>query len=85
MQGGGLVLSFPTQARPPPSKETVEMLSGVIGMSPLILQTTPVSKLLRKAGAAVSTIAPWFPFPAVVPPEVRPGSEAWAYSRARVP
>ena len=79
-QGGGLVLSFPTQAKPPPSKEAVEMLTGVIGMSPLILQTTPVSKVLRKLGAAVSTIAPWFPFPAEVPTEVRPGCEAMAWA-----
>lgn len=50
------------------------MLAGVIGMSPLVLQTTPVSKLLRKAGAAVSIIAPWLPFPAEVPTEVRSGT-----------
>lgn len=78
LQGGGLVLSFPTQGKPPPSKEAVEMLAGVVGMSPLILQTTPVSKVLRKLGAAVSTIAPWFPFPAEVPTEVRPGCETMA-------
>ncbi|KZT69648.1 lysophospholipase [Daedalea quercina L-15889] len=67
--GGGTVLSFPTQAKPPPSKESVEMLAGVIGMSPLILQATPASRVLRKAGAAVAMIAPWLPFPAEVPPE----------------
>lgn len=65
------MLSFPTQ--PHPSKE---ILTGVIGMSPLILQTTPAPKLLRKAGAAVSVVAPWFPFPAEVPAEVSPSSEA---------
>ncbi|TFY58864.1 hypothetical protein EVJ58_g6143 [Rhodofomes roseus] len=67
--GGGLVLSFPTQSKPPPSKDSVELVSGIIGMSPLLLQTTPVSKLLRKAGTALAAIAPWLPFPADVPPK----------------
>ncbi|KAH9913545.1 lysophospholipase [Fomitopsis serialis] len=67
--GGGLVLSFPTQSKPPPAKESVELLTGVIGMSPLISQTAPVSRLLRKAGAAMALLTPWLPFPAEVPPE----------------
>ncbi|KZT05425.1 lysophospholipase [Laetiporus sulphureus 93-53] len=67
--GGALVLAFPTQTEPPPSKDTVEMLSGVIASSPLILQTTPPPRLLRKVGGAAALVVPWMPFPAKVPPE----------------
>ncbi|CCM03934.1 uncharacterized protein FIBRA_06086 [Fibroporia radiculosa] len=67
--GGGMVLAFSTQAQPPPSSETIKLLSGVIASSPLLLQTVPASKLLRKAGGMAATIIPWLPFPARVPAE----------------
>ncbi|KAH9913544.1 lysophospholipase [Fomitopsis serialis] len=51
--GGGLVLSFPTQARPPPSEESAGLLAG----------------LLRKIGAALAAIVPWLPFPVDIPLE----------------
>ncbi|OCH83925.1 lysophospholipase [Obba rivulosa] len=56
--GGGLALAFPTRTQPPPSQETVGLLSGVIATSPLLLQTFPASKLLRWAGGKARFIAP---------------------------
>ncbi|OCH83926.1 lysophospholipase [Obba rivulosa] len=56
--GGGLALAFPTRTQQPPSKETVELLSGVIATSPLLLQTHPVSKLLRWVGGTARFVAP---------------------------
>ncbi|PCH36597.1 lysophospholipase [Wolfiporia cocos MD-104 SS10] len=67
--GGALALAFPTQSRPPPSTETVEMLSGVVSSSPLIILVNQPAKLLRGLGGYAAKIIPWVPFPAKVSPE----------------
>lgn len=40
-QGGGQALAFPIRPTPPPSKETIHMLSGVIAGGPLIRLSNP--------------------------------------------
>lgn len=40
-QGGGQALAFPMRPTPPPSKETIDMLSGVIAGGPLIRLSNP--------------------------------------------
>ncbi|EMD32944.1 hypothetical protein CERSUDRAFT_160986 [Gelatoporia subvermispora B] len=67
--GGGLALAFPTRTQPPPSEETVKLLSGVIASSPLLLQTFPASKVLRWAGGKARFIAPTMTIAAPVPVE----------------
>jgi acylglycerol lipase len=57
-KGGGLSLGFPTRSNPPPEPSTVSLLRGIISTSPLIQQTTPVSKFSRCAGSIVASIAP---------------------------
>ncbi|KDQ50893.1 hypothetical protein JAAARDRAFT_41682 [Jaapia argillacea MUCL 33604] len=64
--GGGLVLGFPTRTTPPPSPSTISLLSGVIATSPLLLQTTPASKVLRWVGGKASSFAPYMTIPAEV-------------------
>ncbi|EMD32953.1 hypothetical protein CERSUDRAFT_57692 [Gelatoporia subvermispora B] len=64
--GGGLVLAFATRVQPPPSKDTVDSLSGIIATSPLILQTQPASKFLRKIGGTVRYLVPGYTIDAQV-------------------
>ncbi|KAL7421667.1 hypothetical protein Q5752_003436 [Cryptotrichosporon argae] len=48
--GGGQAIAFVTRSTPPPSLEVVNMLAGVITMSPLIRLTNPTSWIQLKAG-----------------------------------
>ncbi|KAF9077212.1 Alpha/Beta hydrolase protein [Rhodocollybia butyracea] len=56
--GGGEVLSFAT-TKDQRYTETVASLAGVIATSPLIEQTTPTSKLVRRLGAKAAIINPY--------------------------
>lgn len=67
--GGALALSFPTQARAPPDPSTTARLAGVLACSPLLRQTAPVPRLMRRVGGAAANVLPWMAFPAVVPVE----------------
>ncbi|WWD03019.1 hypothetical protein V865_001063 [Kwoniella europaea PYCC6329] len=49
--GGAEVLAFATRPHPPPSPETVKLLSGIISGGPLIRQTKPASSIQVKAGS----------------------------------
>ncbi|KAL0955746.1 hypothetical protein HGRIS_001961 [Hohenbuehelia grisea] len=62
--GGALVLSFATCSRP-----SVKLLKGIIATSPLILQTKPASKILRKVGGFASYVSPNSLIPAEVKAE----------------
>ena len=53
-----MVLAFGTRTTPPPDKDTLAMLSGVIASSPLLLQTFPASKIARFAGGKLSGVFP---------------------------
>ncbi|RDX43407.1 lysophospholipase [Lentinus brumalis] len=67
--GGGLALAFGTRTSPPPEKDTLATLSGVIASSPLLLQTFPASKIARRAGGLLSGVFPGLAIPAPVPVE----------------
>ncbi|KAI0359525.1 alpha/beta-hydrolase [Trametes cingulata] len=67
--GGGLALAFATRTAPPPARETLAMLSGIISSSPLLLQTFPASKILRFVGGKASLLVPNLLFDAPVPVE----------------
>ncbi|KDR75615.1 hypothetical protein GALMADRAFT_248137 [Galerina marginata CBS 339.88] len=56
--GGGEVLGFATQGPKGAHKSTLDSLSGVIATSPLILQTTPASKVARWIGSKLSIVLP---------------------------
>ncbi|KAF4620954.1 hypothetical protein D9613_000910 [Agrocybe pediades] len=56
--GGGEVLWFGTQGENGPHKSTLDSLSGIIATSPMILQTTPVSKVTRWVGGKLSVVLP---------------------------
>ncbi|KAF5384513.1 hypothetical protein D9757_006477 [Collybiopsis confluens] len=64
--GGGEVLSFIGQQSYPSRQnaETLASLTGVIVTSPLILQTTPASRLLRWLGGKVAIVSPYTLIPA---------------------
>ncbi|KAG6332584.1 hypothetical protein ID866_6506 [Astraeus odoratus] len=64
--GGALVLAFPTRPGPPPSKDVVAGLAGVIATSPLILQSKPAAKAARWVGGKASRLAPALTIPAAV-------------------
>ncbi|KAI0767163.1 lysophospholipase [Fomes fomentarius] len=67
--GGGLVLGFATRTIPAPEKETLSLLSGVVASSPLILQTTPASRMARFVGGKLSGVLPSLLIPAPIPVE----------------
>lgn len=68
--GGGVVLTFATRGSSgPPAPSTLALLSGVIATAPLILQTTPASKVTRFIGGGLSTLAPHKVIPAKVKAE----------------
>jgi acylglycerol lipase len=67
--GGGEVLAFATRQKPPPSPETVKLLNGVIGSSPLIHLTNPASTFQRWAGRIAKPFLPYLPLPAPVEPD----------------
>ncbi|KAI0648757.1 lysophospholipase [Trametes meyenii] len=58
--GGALCLAFVTRPSPPPSKEAVSLVSGVIPSSTMLLQTVSASKPLRFIGEKLSTVLPKF-------------------------
>ncbi|KAL4068655.1 Alpha/Beta hydrolase protein [Scleroderma yunnanense] len=64
--GGTLVLAFPTRANPPPSKEVVSGLAGVISASPLIHQAKPAAKAARWLGRQASRLVPALTISALV-------------------
>lgn len=64
--GGALALAFPTRANPPPSKNVVSSLTGVVATSPLILQAQPASKAARWFGGKASRLAPTLTIPAPI-------------------
>lgn len=61
---------FPTRTEPPPSPETVSLLSGVIAISPLVELGVPAPKVSRQLVKTVSSVIPNFPFNPPLPPEV---------------
>ena len=65
-QGGALALAFPTRENPPPSKNVVSSLTGVVATSPLILQAQPASKAARWFGGKASRLAPTLTIPAPI-------------------
>ncbi|KAI0719289.1 lysophospholipase [Cerioporus squamosus] len=67
--GGGLALVFPTRTGPPPSPETVALLSGVIAISPLVELGVPAPKVARQLVKTMSSVIPTFPFNPPLPPE----------------
>ncbi|EIW80281.1 alpha beta-hydrolase [Coniophora puteana RWD-64-598 SS2] len=67
--GGGLALAFATRSSAPPTQEAVGLLSGVIGSSPLVIQTKPASKVARWIGGKASTLSPNMNIPAEVKPQ----------------
>ncbi|TFK87461.1 lysophospholipase [Polyporus arcularius HHB13444] len=67
--GGGLALVFPTRTEPPPSPQTVALLSGVIAISPLVELGTPAPRIARQLVKTVSSVIPTFPFYPPLPPE----------------
>ncbi|WRT66413.1 uncharacterized protein IL334_003369 [Kwoniella shivajii] len=54
--GGAQVLAFVTRPTSPPSKETIQLLSGVISGGPLIRQSKPASFVQVKAGSIAAGI-----------------------------
>ncbi|OWZ71641.1 hypothetical protein AYX14_02919 [Cryptococcus neoformans] len=54
--GGGQALAFPMRPTPPPSKETINMLSGVIAGGPLIRLSNPAPGYQIKAGSFAANI-----------------------------
>ncbi|WVO20491.1 uncharacterized protein IAS62_001788 [Cryptococcus decagattii] len=54
--GGGQALAFPIRLTPPPSKETIHMLSGVIAGGPLIRLSNPAPGYQVKAGSFAANI-----------------------------
>ncbi|KAI9069020.1 lysophospholipase [Trametes sanguinea] len=65
--GGALVLAFPTRSTPPPVKDSVALLSGVIASSPLVLQHVSTSRPLRFLVDQLSKVLPNLPFDASLP------------------
>nr|KIR86560.1 hypothetical protein I308_02877 [Cryptococcus tetragattii IND107] len=55
-QGGGQALAFPIRPTPPPSKEAIHMLSGVIAGGPLIRLSNPAPGYQVKAGSFAANI-----------------------------
>lgn len=55
-QGGGQALAFPMRPTPPPSKETIDMLSGVIAGGPLIRLSNPAPGYQIKAGSFAANV-----------------------------
>lgn len=64
------MLGFATRQQAPPSPETIKLLSGVIGSSPLIHLTNAVSSFQRWAGRKAKPFLPNLSIPAPVKPEV---------------
>ncbi|TFK50934.1 alpha/beta-hydrolase [Heliocybe sulcata] len=65
--GGGLAIAFNTRgASTPPSAAAVSLISGVIGMSPLLRQTHPASSIQKWIGAKLSRVMPYMVIPAPV-------------------
>jgi len=62
--GGGMSLAFVTREQPPPSPDTVQLLSGVILSSPFLAQTNPAPKLLRWLGEKAALVLPNLLYPA---------------------
>ncbi|KAI8969876.1 lysophospholipase [Trametes punicea] len=67
--GGGLVIAFPTRLHPPPTPETVSMVSGIIAQGPLVHLTYPPAKPVRYLVRGLSKIMPNLPIPAPMPEE----------------
>ncbi|OSD07714.1 lysophospholipase [Trametes coccinea BRFM310] len=65
--GGALVLAFATRSTPPPAKDSVALLSGVIASSPLVLQHVSTSRPLRFLVDQLSKIFPNLLFDASLP------------------
>jgi len=64
--GGGNVLGFVTRKTPPPSPDTVKLLSGVIASSPLLILSTPASPFQRWLGRKARPFLPNLLVPAPV-------------------
>jgi len=64
-----LVLGFPTREQAPPSPETVKLLSGVIGSSPLIQLAHAAPSYQRWAGRKARSFFPYLTIPAPVKPD----------------
>jgi acylglycerol lipase len=56
--GGGNVLGFVTRKVPPPSPETIGLLSGVLASSPLLILSTPASPFQRWLGRKARPFLP---------------------------
>ncbi|KAI0759681.1 lysophospholipase [Trametes elegans] len=65
--GAGMTLAFATRTEPPPTPETVSLVSGIISQGPLVHLTYPVSKVGRALLRGVSKVAPSFPMSAPMP------------------
>jgi len=67
--GGGYSIAFATRQAAPPSPESVKLLSGVIGSSPLIHLTNSASAFQRWAGRKARHFLPYLVIPAPVNPD----------------
>ncbi|TBU27904.1 lysophospholipase [Dichomitus squalens] len=56
--GGGLSLGFPTRTSPPPTQESISLLSGVVATSPLLVQPSPVPRPVRFVARMVGKLFP---------------------------
>ncbi len=63
-QGGASVCALVTRTEPPPSPETVDMVSGVITNAPLFELTEPIPVWLKVIATAIAALFPNLPFPA---------------------
>ena len=70
-QGGGNVLGFVTRKVPPPSPETIGLLSGVIASGPLLILSTPASPFQRWLGRKARPFLPNLLVPTPMNEEVR--------------
>ncbi|RDX42361.1 lysophospholipase [Lentinus brumalis] len=62
--GGASVCALVTRTEPPPSPETVDMVSGVITNAPLFELTEPIPVWLKVIATAIAALFPNLPFPA---------------------
>ncbi|KAL1949734.1 hypothetical protein VTO73DRAFT_8615 [Trametes versicolor] len=65
--GGALILAFATRTSPPPSQESIALLSGVIPSSTLLLQFVSTSRPVRIAAETLSLFLPNLLFDASLP------------------
>ncbi|KAI0759695.1 lysophospholipase [Trametes elegans] len=65
--GAALILSFATRTSPPPDKDSVSLLAGVIPSSTLLLQFVSTSKIVRYCAEKLSVVLPNLLFDASMP------------------